>query len=316
MEVETINLPPIRDDDNGYSYIFRLAKNIMDNPHRYFNFNFKNCSVVDQNAIAMFGGLAKHVNQVNSFTKVGITRGAIAKYKIKFEIDSMSENVKKKLIKNNFLSFFNDGSCSGFPKGDYVGYREHTDYLDAEAIVLHLRDQWLSDEKIHISADLKNSIVSKVLEIFMNAYGHSEKTNEAKVISCGEYDEKEKNLKLTVMDFGVGIIENVQAHLKKKLKEVDAMEWALQTGNSTKTDSIDEDIPRGLGFGVLNEFVRVNKGNIRVYSNNCYASTDKDGDYSVSKLNTNFPGTLVTITINCDDRYYKFLNEPDDDNYF
>jgi len=315
MEFKQIKLPPLRNDDKGYAYLFRLAKDIFDNPYRYFQIDFKSCSVIEQNAVAMIGGLAKHVNAMNSTAKVSITRNLLAKYRIHLKINSMNEAVRQKLIKNNFLSFFNDGSCSGFPKGDYVGYREHTEYLDSEAIVLHLRDQWLSDEKIRMSAELKNSIVSKVLEVFMNAYGHSEKTNEAKVISCGEYDEKDNSLKLTVMDFGVGIIENVHNHLSKQIKDSEAMQWALQTGNSTKTDSIEE-IPRGLGFGILNDFVRVNKGSIKIYSNNCYASTDEDGEYSVNEINTNFPGTLVTITINCDDQYYKFVNEPNDENYF
>ncbi len=174
-----------------------------------------------------------------------------------------------------------------------------------------MSEQWLTDEKIKLSEELKQAIVSRIIEIFMNAYGHSFKDQNSPIIliSCGQYLRKEKKIKLTVLDFGCGIIENVKSHLNNYIDDNEAMKWALKTGNSTKTDSIEIDIPRGLGFGLLSEFATVNKGELRVFSNSCEARAIGNNSYSVSSIKTPFKGTLVNISINCDGRYYSFVSE-------
>ncbi len=95
-----------------------------------------------------------------------------------------------------------------------------------------------------------------------------------------------------------------------------AMRWALTTGNSTKTDSIDLDVPRGLGFRLLSEFVTVNRGELSIYSNTCEAKAIGIGEYSVSAMKTSFNGTLVNISINCDGRAYYMLDRPPTNRYF
>jgi hypothetical protein len=114
------------------------------------------------------------------------------------------------------------------------------------------------------------------------------------------------------LDFGRGIAENVRGHFKYAIDDISAMKWALKTGNSTRTDSANEQIPRGLGFGLLNDFVSINQGDIKIYSNSCSALIDENGNYRVNKLKTPFDGTIVSITINCDGRHYKFVSDSSD----
>lgn len=311
VERVNIELPSIRDDDAGYNFLFKLAKQIMSNPYRMFDFDFRKCSVLDQNAVAMLGGLARYIDAHNTIANRGIGRLILPRAGVMFKVDTMSSLISSQLIKNNFLSHFSKENFEGYPKGDYIGYREHTEYLDANEIALHLHNEWLSDEKLSVSEDLKNAVVSRIFEIFMNAYGHGvERGNIGGlgVISCGMHKKKEKQLKLTVIDFGIGIVENVREYLKSPIKDEECMRWALKTGNSTRTDSID-DIPRGLGFGLLEEFVFVNEGSFKVFSNTCTANVDKDGGYKVEAMKTPFSGTVVSISINCDDRHYKFVSE-------
>ncbi|MGJ0514457.1 MAG: hypothetical protein ACR65O_01760 [Methylomicrobium sp.] len=285
----------------------------MENPYRHFDFNFRKCAVLDHNAVALLGGLARYVDAHNTFANTIRYGSILQNCGVMFEVDSMSQLISKHLIENNFLSYFSKENFAGYPDGDYIGYRQHMEYLDVNEIALHLNDQWLSDDKISLSRELKRAIISRILEIFMNAYGHGVANNSKVglgVTSCGQYFKKERQLKLTVVDFGCGIVENVKRHLKTEISNVSAMQWALETGNSTRTDSIYENIPRGLGFGLLSDFVLLNSGELSVFSNSCCAKVVNNSNYIVSKMKIPFSGTVVNIVINCDGRHYKFISDP------
>ncbi|WP_219843867.1 hypothetical protein [Aliivibrio sifiae] len=229
-----------------------------------------------------------------------------------FDINSMNDLIREKLIENNFLSHFSQENFSGYAKGDYIGYREHTTLLDEDNIAEHLNEQWLSDDKVSLSSALKNEIVSRIFEIFMNAYGHGtsiQDLRELGVYSCGQYDKKEKTLCLSVLDFGPGIVKNVRQYKSDIKSDIDAMQWALIKGNSTGTDSIKEGMPRGLGFDLLSQFVKLNKGEMRIYSNSVFAKILGNNDFIINNSKYHLPGTLVSIKINCDNRYYQFKSE-------
>jgi hypothetical protein len=66
MSKVLIEVPSIRDNEGGYSYLFRLADKVMSDPYNHFDFNFKKCAILDQNAVSMLGGLARYVDEHNS----------------------------------------------------------------------------------------------------------------------------------------------------------------------------------------------------------------------------------------------------------
>ena len=305
-----IDLPTIRDDRSGFEYLIKLAHRVRSEPNNDYTFNFKKCSSISHNATCMLGALAIFIDKANTFK--GLAGLLLPRHGVMFEVLSMNQVVSDYLIENNFLSHFSQEGFSGYPQGDYIGYRQHDEFLDPNEIAQHLLDHWLSDEKLSISRDLKLAIVSKIFEIFMNAYGHGVIKHGAdlgRVISCGYHDPKNKQLKLTVLDFGLGVVETVKNFLTNPVSDEYAMKWALESGNSTKTDSIDPNTPRGLGFGLLKQFVALNKGQLDIYSNSCHAFVNSKGEYTVETLKLPFQGTIISITINCDDRYYKFVSE-------
>jgi hypothetical protein len=288
----------------------------MSDPYNHFDFNFKKCAILDQNAVSMLGGLARYVDEHNS--ALGLKEAFVGKCGVMFLVDTMSSIISKLLIENNFLKHFSNADFSGYPEGDYIGYREHTKYLDSNEVANHLHNEWLTDSKLSMSSDLKQAVISRIFEIFMNAYGHAIDKSNIKVgaISCGQHDKKSGLLRLAVLDFCSGIISNVRECQKNIQSDIAAMKWALITGNSTRTDSA-ADIPRGLGFGLLNEFVAVNKGRLSIFSNSCSAIVGENGAYIVQECKYPFKGTMVNITINCDNRHYKFLSETSkEDQYF
>ena len=264
----------------------------------------------------MLGGLARYVDYQNGLSSNAIAglfnTKAFSSYGVMFLVDTMRSLVRDSLINNNFLSHFSRSGYEGYRAGGYIGYREHNNHLNDDNIASHLRDQWLSSDKLNLSAQLKEAIVSRIFEIFMNAYGHGvsvQRIEKLGVYSCGQYDKKEKKLNLSVVDFGPGIVQNVRDNVSGIVDSTDAMRWALMKGNTTRTDSDGLNIPRGLGFDLLREFVALNKGEMRVYSNDVQVLTSNDDLFEVKKSGYNFSGTLVSIKINCDNRHYCFESE-------
>ncbi|WP_448652599.1 hypothetical protein ACSHWC_03785 [Pseudomonas fluorescens] len=315
-----IPLPPIRDDDSGYNYLSKLADFIFEGPENFYTFDFSRCSTISHNGLVVIGGLCDFLKQhetSSSMLKGFGLRSFFSKKKVGFNIDSINPRLMEKLRALGFWNFVNpDHGFLG--STDYIGYREHNTVLEDSIIISHLQDNWLTDEKLSISELLKSEIVSSIYEIFVNAYGHGlkENTNNQSVISCGHYDPKEKRLSLSVLDFGGGIVNSVQRHVAIPHKE-DAFNWALEVGNSTRTDSAP-DIPRGLGFGILQEFISLNRGVLRICSDSYMATVDDSGSYVTTKVDGCFLGTLVSITVNCDNKHYRLMSEAQEKlpNYF
>lgn len=314
-----IDIPSIRDNIQGYDYLLKLSRLIVENPDDYFVFNFNKCAVLDQNAVAILGGLARYIDAYrkskNTTTRNFYKRLLLPHNQITFQTESMSQPLLRHLTSNQFLPHITKQDNLFLPREDSIGYMQHMDYMDTNEIADHLNYHWLSDERISISPTLKQSIVSRMLEIFLNAYGHGVERNHMPglgVTSCGQYFKNAKKLKLTVVDFGYGIISNVKKHFSAtnpNLDDASAMKWALEMGNSTKTDSLNMNIPRGLGLDLLRDFVKINGGALSVYSNSCCAKVDEKGIYVVSEMKNPFAGTIVNIAIICDDRHYKFISE-------
>lgn len=315
MKIE-IFVPTIKDDENGFLKLLKLSNQIFENPARHFDFNFSQCSRLDHNAVVMLGALARYVDSHNEIKLNPLPLLAnhpienIKKAGVMFLVTTMTPLLRDSLEENNFLSHFTNAAFQ-YDLGNYIGYREHRKELNADSIVEHLESEWLSADKLKVSSKLKSAIISRILEIYLNAYGHGVKlqqNNLLGVYSCGQYDTKMKLLHMSVLDFGLGIVKNVKNSIGIE-DSIDAINWALTRGNSTRTDSITEDIPRGLGFDLLNQFVTLNNGKLSIYSNDVTAISDGDGKMTISTLKNHLRGTLVSITIRCDDRFYSFASE-------
>lgn len=327
-------------NDNKKDRILRLlllAEKIKNQPKSFYHFDFKNCVTISAEEIAVCGGISNylttylqaeelHIRKVAQYlwTQKIIASEEQAKtfieelssykrYGINFVTHTMPASILKILTETDFLSHLK--SYSEDYSGNYSGFKISNNEPNEEDLSSYIQNDWLSDQRINISQELKSLISSKISELFVNAYGHGiNKFNlPIGIVSCAIYDQENKILTLSIFDFGGGIVERVNSFLKEnkhpELDSVDAMNWAFSRHNSTKTDS-KADIPRGLGFDLLREFISVNSGEFEVYSNDCYSFVDEAGRYNTSKIDFNFSGTLVTISINCDkceNAYYELV---------
>ena len=201
MSKIVIQVPTIKYDDNGFNQLLNIVNSVISDPKHNFDFDFTKCSRLDHHGVVVLGGLARYVDYHNSVGQRAVATifqsSHFSTAGVMFLVNTMNSLISKQLIKNNFLSYFSQEDFNGYPKGDYIGYREHKSYLDADKIAEHLNYQWLSGDKVKLSTKLKEALVSKIFEIFMNAYGHGASIQEISklgVYSCGQYDEKEKNL--------------------------------------------------------------------------------------------------------------------------
>lgn len=296
-----------------------IAETVFQNPRRHFDFDFSKCGWLGHNGVVVLGGLARYVHYHNTISEKFIAgvlnTDAFTTAGVMFLVSTMKSAVFNFLLEHNFLSHFtsgNNGKGTDYPEGNYVGYREHNNMLDADKIAGHLAEHWLTSDKVKLSPLLKSEIVSRIFEIFMNAYGHGVSIQDIEklgVYSCGHYDSKNKRLVISVLDFGPGIITNVLENQPSISESIAAMQWALTKGNSTKTDSIDEQMPRGLGFDLLHEFVRINQGELRIYSNDVSVKIAHDAGVRIENASTYMRGTLVSVSINCDGKSYRFSFE-------
>jgi signal transduction histidine kinase len=175
---------------------------------------------------------------------------------------------------------------------------------DEDGIIRYLYQNWIGGGHVHLSALLTDHIVAKTWEIYANAFDHA--NSPVGIFSCGQYYPHSHLLKLTVVDFGVGIPNRVRKHLGRRMNAAEALQWAFERGNSTKAD--EEGIARGMGLDLLREFVRLNQGKLEVFSYDGYARIDRMQNFGAR--HPSFLGTVVNITFSCDESYYRLASEP------
>lgn len=287
MGKQVIPIPTINDELYDFEKLFNIWKSIQGNGLDIV-FDFSYCNFLRQNAVAFLGGVARLIKS----NKGNVT----------FNISSMRYDVKKNLSINNFLKSFGLGGLNFH--GNSVPYREDPMInYNPNNIMSYLKDYWLRHEWVHLSEQLKNTICGRIWEVYYNAFEHS--SSSIGVFSCGQYYPRHRELKLSIADFGVGIPRKVKEYINdNSLTDGKALEWAFKKGNTTADDKIG----RGLGLDFIKEFIKVNNGDLKIFSNFGCAIINKNNEYFF-RFKNGFNGTLVNITIKCDERHYCLASE-------
>jgi hypothetical protein len=288
----TLKVPTINDEPNDFDNLFQIWNQVIDD-YSNVTFDFSECLFLRQNAVAFLGGLACLIESRHG--------------NVTFDWDTLQHNIHTNLRQNGFMYAFNNAEKPW--QGHSIPYRQDQEQ-DLGDIVNYLTNDWLGRDWMAVSPLLKNSIVTRVGEIYVNAFEHGR--SDIGVFSCGQYYPNLKRLKLTTIDFGGGIPSNVRLFRgNAQLTASEAVKWALQKGNTTT----NKNIARGLGLDLLSKFVTMNKGSLEIFSHYGYALIDQTGE-TYQERQTFFEGTLVNITLQCDERCYQCLPETDDEPLF
>ena len=157
-----------------------------------------------------------------------------------------------------------------------------------------------------MSPGLLKKLWESLHEIFNNAATHSR--TKLGVFSCGQFYPKRNHLDFTVADLGIGIRENVNADPQRDMTAAEAISWAVQANNTTRTG----EIPGGLGLALLCKFIGLNDGRIQIVSDNGYWEK-KGRKINSLTLDYSLPGTIVSIEINtADTKSYRLASEAKD----
>lgn len=287
-----LKVPTINDKTKDFDCLFQLWQQVQEDTKKVI-FDFSKCYFLQQNAVAFLGGLARLIE----------SRGG----EVLFDWDTVKKHISMNLKQNGFMYAFKGDDESW--QGNSIPYREDR-CQNQDELVDYLAEQWLGRDWVHISDLLRKVIVGTTLEIYANAFEHG-KTNIG-VFSCGQHYPKLGELKLSVVDFGIGIPQNVRDFQKNSSLPADkALEWAFQLGTTTRTGNVTG----GIGLDYLKQFVHANKGKLQIFSHDgCATINEKEEIYA--RKQTFFGGTLVNITLLCDESRYALDFESDDELLF
>jgi len=293
-----LNVYTLNEAEWSYQQLFRLWREVSGDGLDV-QFDFSGCGFLMQHAVAFLGGLARLIEY----------RGG----RVTFVWDTLGDAVGANLAQNGFMENFG-GPRKSWP-GNSIPFR-HDPEQDAHAFENYLTRLWLGRGWVNVSPELGSAIVGNMAEIYLNAFEHGH--SPIGVFACGQHFPKNRELNLTIVDFGVGIPSNVRlfkAHEFRpdQLQATNCMKWAFQEGTSTKQGSSAE--PRGLGLDLLRDFVIQNRGRLEMFSHEGYALIT-DGKISFTERSKFFEGTLVNISLRCDESYYCLASEVDKEPLF
>ncbi|MCP9200552.1 hypothetical protein MKO06_11575 [Gramella sp. GC03-9] len=280
----------------GYELLIRLYDDLKDLQDEIIHLSLYNVQWFEANLAAVLGAIIENLENKNN--KVYLVD--VEEFRQKTDI----------LYRNGFLPYYGiegENLMNSSTQIPYKKFRESDHKIYNQYIQVELLDN--PDFPKH-SRKLGIEIKRNIYELFENARTHGRCKN---IHTCGQFYPGKKRLHITIVDTGKTIINNVLSFLKKELSSSECIEWAMETGNTTKIGNT----PGGLGLGLIMEFINLNKGKIQIVSSNGFWEL-RESKMEKYDLNFSFPGTIANLEFNLqEDKIYSFANEtPDMDNIF
>lgn len=286
-------IPIIKNDVDGYQYIAGLYHEIKKICPSKIGIDFSSCRRFDANISAALGAILDKLDDEG--------------YQIwLLNISKATAGVRRALTRNGFLKAF-DITTNNEERENFILYRKFSTEQQEE-FKQYILEELINKQKFpkHTNA-AGESIQESIFEIYINSITHGGCTN---VYCCGEYISKSipETLDMTIVNLGTTIEDNVNRHMlklnKEQLSSCECIKWAITQGNTTK------DVPGGLGFTIICNFIYKNQGKLQIISSDAYWEFCHEGSKSV-KMNNKFPGTIVNMEINIDDDTVYYAGEED-----
>ncbi|HEW78869.1 MAG TPA: ATP-binding protein [Phycisphaerales bacterium] len=270
----TIQLPhTIDSDQQGFASLANIYQQVKPCQFETIQLDFQNTTWFDANMLAMLGAIMESA-WTNDFDIVNL------------------RPEQEKIFKKTRYSYFGGESLPD-------RYQTTVEYRKSKVSEIGSFEKYLEKKLLahpelpSMSALLRKKIKDSILEIFNNARTHG----KCKFIfSCGQYYPQKGLLDFTIVDIGNTIRKNVRDYSGRKVSGKKAIEWAVRENTTTRKDNI----PGGLGFTLIRDFLRKNEGKIQVASANGYWY-EKECTSCSEDLSDFFKGTVVNLEFNVND---------------
>ena len=277
-------------DVEGYKSLISIYQKVKELEDYEIIFDFKYTSWFEANLSAIFGVIGDYANEKGNTLK----------------IKDIRHTVQDVLLRNGFMADYGMGKSVDF-KGTTISYKR----FNAEQglkFSQYIKEELLAKPDFpKLSTLLAKRINESIYELFENARTHGECSH---IYTCGQYypQKQPARIDMTIVDLGISIKRNINRYLKRNGKPMktgpQAIDWAVQKGNTTKTGNISG----GLGLDLVLEFLKLNNGKIQIVSSDGYWEY-RNGKIEMMKLDEVFNGTIVNIEFNLEDPNYYQLQE-------
>ncbi|GAB4233129.1 MAG: hypothetical protein Tsb0034_06200 [Ekhidna sp.] len=292
MELKIVSR--VASDFEGYDYLIQIYQTASASKERTITLIFEGTFWFEANLAAVLGAIVELLEAKGKVVKIVGVKASVALV----------------LRKNGFLCDYGyDPAIDHY--GTILTYQQFSPQ-DDDAFMNYIKSELLTKPEFpkHTPA-LGKKISESIFELYENARTHG---RCKQIHTCGQYYPQKlpPRLDITIVDMGTSIKKNVNEYLKKDLQGADAIEWALQYGNTTKTGTISG----GLGLDIMFQFIKLNKGKVQIISSDGYWEFRK-GETLKTNFSNSFPGTIVNIEFNLNDSTSYYLREeiPDDINF-
>jgi hypothetical protein len=280
MEKTIIKIPRLNDRRHDFHSIYKILDTSLIATGE-IHFDLSGCDFLKHNAVSFLTGLILLLHSRNRT--------------VYLDPRKIQPKVFENLRQNGFLELFGGAlaarSTNSVPVRHFLGLNEE------EKIVDYLINRWIKKGWLSVGKDLSGTIVGNIWEIFANSFEHS--NCAVGLIVCGQHYPTKRQLGLSMIDFGVGIPVRVRKFLDSPaLSAAECLSWAIKSGNSTRIGS-----PGGLGLDMLKDFIRLNNGELSVYSGDGFFRWF-GYDQEFGTMPSYFRGTMVNVMLRCDGMHY------------
>jgi anti-anti-sigma regulatory factor len=268
-----VSLTDVRSDLRGFSFLAALNSSMSKSRDAEIIVDCSLAEWFDANMAAPLGTILLHHRKLGR----------------KFRFVNLRHRIKVVFQKNGFL-------LPHLPDTYETTIPFHSFSTDeAKAFAVYTGDYLKGKGMPRMSLQLRKKFLEGIDEIFNNAVIHS--LTPLPICACGQAFPRKNKLEFSISDGGVGFRAVIRQNLKLEFSDVEAIQWALSGENTTRQG----DIPGGLGLKIVRDFVRLNGGCLQVASHNGFWSFSRK-EIVKEMMVHNFPGTVVNIDINTNDR--------------
>lgn len=259
---------------SGINRLFKFYHEAVEHYNTTIYLDFYHLKWFDANLTALFGSILSKLTKENNLV---------------FSTDlNFLEDKFNILFRNGFLSPEREKNGSSI-------YYKSFDTTHEVEFINYIRQDLLTHQGMpELTESQQTQILDSLIEVFNNIQIHSK--SEHPFFVCGQYYPTKKQVAFSMVDLGVGFLPAIVEKTNGTItNDYDAIKWALEKGNSSRSGT-----PSGIGLYRLQEHFKNNGGNFQIITGSTYWSLDLEKTMISSyKIQQPYVGSMLNLLFNC-----------------